>query len=282
MSWRPRHSVAAFAALALLTIAALAPLASADHAYSHRYIVWGRVIDAENNPVPGLTVDLGYEKPFTPEGPCANQPGTETEAFGPTRTTPVTNQLGEFVFCFHTHGMSRGTPGVGIVRIETLGFEHRFDFDGFNRHSFVPIKLTTVQPTANKTALNELYTVQGRGWEGESKEIKVEGVGVYGDTLHGKPYTITTMFTGEEPQTFTGETNNYGDFAVRVPVDARPTGGKVNVTVEGYAPKEYDVDPVFGTTYAAYEFGERHMTPGASLLAILGLVAVVALFARRR
>ena len=270
------------AALASLVVAALLPLAAADHSYSHRYIVYGRVVDAENNPVPGLTVDLGYEKPFEPSGPCANQPGTETEAWGPTRTQPVTNQFGEFIFCFHQHSMSRGTPGVGIINIPSYNVNERFQFDGFMRYSFVPIKLSTVVPSANTTAPDQVYTVLGRVWEASDREIRVETVGVYGDTLYNEPFNLTVAFDGQEPQVVQGETNGYGDFGVRVPTEGRPTGGTVTLRIRDHeftAP----VDPALGVTHIRGQIGDLRTTniPAAPVFALLAIVGLAALLARR-
>lgn len=222
---------ALFAVLAFLALTAL-PLAAADHAYSHRYIVYGRVVDAENNPVAGLTVDLGYEKPFEPEGPCGNQPGTETTAFGPTRNNPVTNELGEFIFCFHTHSMSRTTPGAGILRVESLELEKRFEFDGYMRYSFVPIVLESAHPNANKTVSSDFYTVFGRAWRPSGGAISIEGIRVYGDTAHNKPANLTFAYNGKEPQFANVTTNNYGDFSYRFPVTERPTSGTVSIVIE--------------------------------------------------
>lgn len=280
-SWR----ALALAGVLTSLLLALVPTAAADHAYSHRYIVYGRVIDAENDPVPGLTVDLGYKPPFKPEGPCGNQPGTETQAFGPTRNQPVTNQFGEFTFCFHTHGLSRGTPGTGIVRIDAHGVEKEVEFDGFMRYSFVPIKLDSVVPTANKTANEQFYTVLGRAWEATPSEIKVEGVGVWGDTIYNTPFNVTIAIDGREPEVVSGQTNTYGDFAVRIPVASRPTGGSVTFAIDG---KEFNdptaaIDPEFGVTHIRGQVGELKTSniPGATLLAILGVVAIAAILARR-
>ena len=280
-SWR--GLVLAFA-LTSLVLASL-PLAGADHAYSHRYIVYGRVVDAENNPVPGLTVDLGYEAPFTAEGPCGNQPGTETQAFGPTRNQPVTNQFGEFIFCFHTHSLSRGTPGTGIVRIESHNVEQRVDFDGFMRYSFVPVKLDTVVATANQTANEQFYTVLGRAWEASDTEVRVESIGVWGDTLHNMPFNVTIAIDGREPEVVSGTTNTYGDFAVRIPVESRPTGGTVTLSMEGKEFKDGGVAPIdgeLGVTHIRGQVGDLKTTPGAPLLALLALVAIAAALARRK
>jgi hypothetical protein len=226
-------------------------------------------------------VDIGTEKPFNPEGACGNQPGTDTEAYGATRTSPVTNAFGEFSFCYHHHGMSRSTPGTGTIRIASLNVEKKVEFDGFMRYSEVVVKLDTANPSANKTVLNEFYTVQGRAWRAENKEIKIENIGVYGDTVHDKPYNVTVEFTGLPAQSFSGTTNHYGDFAFRVPVTARPTGGKVTLVIENET-FTGDVDPATGFTFIRAQIGNLHKTPGAPLFAILGLAGLVALLAPRR
>lgn len=272
MTWRP-GARAALVALAFLAMA-FVPLAVADHAYSHRYIVYGRVVDAENNPVPGLTTDLGYEKPFEPEGPCANQPGTETEAFGPTRTSPVTNQFGEFIYCFHTHSMSRTSPGTGILSIPSLEYEERIDFDGYMRYSYLPIKLDSARSESNKTILNEFYTIQGRAWRPAGSDIRVEQVRVYGDTLHNQIVNFTFAYNGKDPVTLNTTTNNYGDFSIRVPVTERPTSGEVTMEINN-ATFSVDVDPSMGVTQFRAETPTVRDPFVTKFLIGLGIVAAV-------
>lgn len=281
MSRRPGARAVALVAVALLAMSALVPIALADHAYSHRYIVFGRVIDAENNPVPGLTIDLGYEPPFTPEGACSNQPGTETTAFGPTQTRPVTNQLGEFTFCFHTHGLSRFTAGSAIVRVESMNVEKKIEFDGFMRYTFTTLKLPEPHPNANKTALSQEYTVFSRMWRASDAEIKVEGIGVYGDTVHNKPAQVVVAIDGKEPQTFDVTTNSYGDLAIRVPVTERPTGGKVTLTIDNETFEE-PIDPATGVTHIRGQIGEEKKTPGAAPVLVALVLVGLALVSRRR
>ena len=245
MTRSPGAKAFAVAALALLVLSAV-PVATADHAYSHRYIVYGRVVDANGDPVPGLTVDLGYEPPFDPEGACSNQPRTETDAFGPTRTTPITNDFGEFLFCFHTHGVSRTLPGAAVITIAGENVEERIEFDGFMRYSYAPIQLDRVHPQANTTVKDTTYTIFGRAWQ-ESDQTTVEGVRVFGDTIYNKPATITFAYNGNPPVTLNTTTNAYGDFSIRVPVSSRPTGGEVTLSIENNtftAP----VDAVYGVT----------------------------------
>jgi hypothetical protein len=234
MSRRPAVAKSLFIALAFLALVTALPLAAADHSYSHRYIVYGRVVDAENNPVPGLTVDIGTEKPFNPEpGGCSNQPGTETEAFGPTRSQPITNDFGEFIFCYHHHAMSRTAPGSAILRIASLNIEKNLELDGFMRYSFVSVKLDDVQATSNKTANVDSYTVTGRAWRSSGgQSISVDTVRVHGYTAHNKPVNVTLTYNGKEPITVTTVTNNYGDFAIRIPTSERATTGTVSMVIE--------------------------------------------------
>lgn len=218
--------------VALLAVTALVPLAAADHAYSHRFIVYGRVVDANGDPVQGVTVDFGY-RDFTPEGPCANQPDTETEAYGRTTTIPVTNGYGEFMFCVHTHSMSRALPGTGILRIPEEGNQTmEFEMDPYFRVNYVTFKLDHASERANKTSLDHAFVVQGRYWVPHTGTVNVEGVGVFGHTVDNVPVNITFAHDGQTEQ-YETRTNNYGDFAYRVNTTTRPTSGTVTVSANG-------------------------------------------------
>ena len=166
-------------------------MVAADHAYSHRYIIYGRVVDANGDPVPNLTVDLGTHD-FHPEGPCSSsQPGIATDAFGETVTHPLTNEFGEFIFCYHTHEMSRALPGGAVVAIRELNYTKEIDFDPYFRQQFVGIELPTVQPGANKEIQAVNYTVMGRMWESRTSETILEGNRVFGLTISHTAMTVT-------------------------------------------------------------------------------------------
>lgn len=266
-------------ALAGLLLVQLLPVATADHAYSHRYVIWGRVVDAEGNPVPGQEVKLDYQD-FENEGSCGNQPGSDTEAFGPTRTRPVTNEFGEFVFCTHAHRMSRAVPGTSILTVEGTDVRAEVPVDPYLRTVFVPLTLDAEHPDANATAFEEWYTVQGRLWR-PTDEARVEGVPVWGDTLEGVPVNVTLEIPGQEPIHANTTSNNYGDFALRIPIDSRPSGGTVTVEAEGEMFKE-SVEPALGTTFLRAEFPEVEDTIGRNLLisassVLAGAVLLIAL-----
>lgn len=266
-------------ALALLAATLLAPLAASDHAYSHRYIIYGRVVDANGDPVPGLTVRLSLQELET-EGNCANQPGTDTDAFGITTSRPVTNQFGEFTFCSHVHVMYRPEPGRALFDIPEANFSEEVTLDPYYRTSFVPLKLPTVREDANKTAAQTSYTVLGRLWREGSARTHVESIRVFGDTVDNAPVNVTLEADGQTTRLNT-TTNNYGDFAIRIPVAARPTSGKVIVEAEGRT-YEQSIDPAVGATAFKIEvpadttFGIRSDIVYA-VLGVLGAAAVVVL-----
>ncbi|GEM_PF-2949742 len=231
-------------ALALLLIASFAPLAAADHSFSHRYLIYGRVVDANHNPVQNVTVSVGYDDVFAGnlEGPCANQPDTETEAYGVTKTVPVTNQYGEFMFCFHHHGLSRGLPGKITLRIdEENNYSRTFDVDPYFRITQTTEQLDHVSAHANPDALNSSYVIQGRIWRPAGKTVYVEGNPVFGNTVNNEAVNITFTHDGKT-ETFSTRTNNYGDFAYRVNVTQMPTSGTVAIQSVGET-HTFNVDP---------------------------------------
>lgn len=232
---------------ALLAALALTPVALADHAYSHRYVVYGRVVDVDGTPVQGVLVDLGTQNFPGVEGQCNAQPRTETEAFGRTETRPQTNEYGEFIFCFHVHNINRVEPPTGIAAVEAYNFTHEFRFDPYTRFSFVPVKLDQDVPEANPQPAAGSYTVLGRLWQASSDRVTVEGIGVFGETVDLEPVDVTLRLAdGTEIEANT-TTNNYGDFAIRIPVTSPPTGGKVIVESRGQT-FESDVDTTVGVS----------------------------------
>lgn len=256
--------------LILLALTALAPLALADHAYSHRIVIYGRVIDAEGKPFPGLTVGATPQNMET-EGQCGSQPMTETDAFGPTQTKPVTNEHGEFTFCIHAHRLSRAAPGNIVIRIESLNYLQTVNVDPFLRVHYVPIQLDQASAPARAPAFTD-HTILGRLWDPADDEVKVEGVPVFGSTIDRTPVNITlTLTNGTSIRTNT-TTNNYGDFAVRVPLDEPADAARVTIEASGRTFEE-DADPLTGATFVRAEYGER--PTGRSMTAIVVIGAVV-------
>lgn len=217
------------AALLLVIVTLLLPLAVADHAYSHRYVIYGRVVDANGDPVPGLTVNIERHNFGNYEGTCADQPGTETEAFGRTQTIPVTNQYGEFMYCYHGHQIPRVDPPTATISVANTNFTKDVTFDANFRESFVAIQLPQVMDSANKQILDTSYTVLGRIWR--PGDATLEGVSVYGLTVVQTPVNVTLTLPDGTKEKMNTSTNNYGDFAVRIPTSSRVMGGTVSYDI---------------------------------------------------
>lgn len=221
-----------FVALAfslLFFASALAPLATADHAYSHRYLIYGRVIDEAGNPMRGVTVRAGLDNKLTVEGACGNQPNTETDAWGRTETRPTTNEAGEFFFCFHMHSIARGTTADAHVNVS--GVEMKQPVNENFRKSFFVVKVPGTNGTDDSPLFSQ-YLVSGRLWYAEPAKL-VDGINVHGDTVHEQTVKIT--FAGASGVTVTEETqsNHYGDFGVRLNVSSEETGGTITIESGG-------------------------------------------------
>lgn len=259
--------------LAVLVGVTLLPLAAADHAYSHRYVVYGRLLDADGNPVPGVTVNMGT-KDFEYEGPCAQQPLTETEAFGRTETRPTTNQHGEFMFCFHAHEINRVAPPKGFLRIDEFNVDREFTFDPYTRMTFMPVQLDRVVDKANRTALDTSLTVLGRLWKPAGERILVDSVPVFGHTVDRTRVNITVKLDDGTTLNVNTTTNNYGDFAIRVPIEKRPSGGTVTIEAAGETFEE-EIDTKYGVASIRAEYPQEGTTRARTgLYILLGLIGI--------
>lgn len=261
--------------VALVAAVALTPLALADHAYSHRYIVYGRVVDAAGNPAAGILVDLGTENFPGAEGPCAQQPGTDTDAFGRTESRPVTNAFGEYTFCFHAHEINRVDPPRGHVSIAEHNLTIDITFDPYTRATFVPVKLPVTLDDASDAPLRGNYTVIGRLWEPSGERVSVERIGVFGHTVDRTPVNVTLELSDGTKLHAETSTNNYGDFAVRIPTQARVTAGTVILDVRGET-FTAAVDPEFGVTFFRAELTEPSDPFVRNILIGLGVIIGVA------
>lgn len=269
----------------LVLVTMLAPLAAADHAYSHRYIVFGRVVDANGDPVPNVTLSLRYHE-FTPESQCGTQPGTETESYGTTQNNPpwifpqqpvlaYTDSYGQFIFCFHTHQMSRTLPGGATVVVQGHNITKEITFDALTRNQFLGIELPTVEPTASKEARDTSVLVYGRLWRPESGEPFVENIRVFGHTLNHVNVSVTLTLPDGSKLQRNATTNNYGDFAVRVNTTARVSSGTVEIQAENQTFTQA-LDGKLGVAAFRAEFPKKADPFVRNLLIALGVVAGVA------
>lgn len=192
----------------LLFLILLLPSASADHVYSHRYVVYGRVVDAAGQGVPDVFTTIEMSIPV--DGGCNSQPNNATEAFGPTRTRSLTDANGYFVYCLHMHVLNKDNPPTATLGLEVGDAKHSWTVDALTRVDHQ----TLVAPDLNGNST--AFVFAGRAWRPNATTL--EGVPVYGETENRLPVTLRV---GERTISLT--TNNYGDFAIRVDPAPGPT-----------------------------------------------------------
>lgn len=216
------------AALSILLVlpVLLTPSALADHAYSHRYVVFGRVLDENGAPAPGLEV-IGAPT-FGYEGPCVTHPEARTDAWG-AEAFSRTNERGEFWLCYHAHVLSAASPGE--VRLDVRGptgeslARETLSADPLMRVSFVDLRIPG-SADGDATLLDGEHLVAGRVWSPWVSGEKLDGVPVEGLALKDLPVNVSVR-DGDTQRTAATRTNAYGDFAVRVPLDAPLTDAAV-------------------------------------------------------
>lgn len=228
----PRSPVPLAIALVLLT---LAPAVAADHVYTHRYFVLGRIVDADGEPVAGgnVTVDL----PGAPMGPCAGAP-PDPRGFRVARTGPE----GDFAFCFHTHGFEEGQQVV----VNASGELVTLPVDADTRKTVLLHRLST--PSALKDAggvqfFPFRYAVLGRLWNA-SGPVLLENVKGNGTPLADAEVTATLTVAGSETVARTVRSDAWGDYAITFQLGKAAREGTIRVAMAG-ADARVPLDAVF-------------------------------------
>lgn len=179
---------------ALLAVAPFVPLAGAEHVYSHRFLVEGRVVGANGLPLAGIEVRVD-----APEARLA-------QACGEGHRN-VTDANGDFAFCYHRHEMTQ--EGSVTVTAGDATSSRPIDIE-LRRMVFL-----LLDPARNGTATRDWgtrYQVDGRVWERDPQQI--EGV-----LVEGAPYTDelvnVTLIRGSDVATpFHVRTDGFGTYRV--------------------------------------------------------------------
>ncbi len=209
-----RVLLVAFTASAAVLLLAAAP-AVADHAYSHRYLVSGRVIDALGDPVEGITVAVSLQG-MESEGACPSSP-----------TRNPTDGWGDYWFCYHVHSFGPGAQ----VTIAASGQTYARAADVNLRKTVQNVALTVPEPASSKNAsvlsqFRTTYTLRGRVWQPQVgavlEGIRVEGIALANVAVHA------TMSSDAGPGVGHLSTDAYGDYSTRFTVGSRITSGTVS------------------------------------------------------
>lgn len=142
-----RLALALLPALALLL---MLPLAGADHVFSHRVYVVGRVVDSEGLPAPGLSVRVDFEGADI-RAPCFD---SKPEVTGPR---------GDYEVCRHAHELA---PGVRVV-VRVGNASREAPLDPELRHASVSLQLEEPAPSRDLNGQREFaraFRVAGRAF----------------------------------------------------------------------------------------------------------------------
>lgn len=192
----PRHDATSVRHVALTLLAAAAmllpALAQGDHVYSHRFVFEGRLVGADGYPLPGREVT------FFSEGdefltPCADTPHQR-----------VTDEWGDFMFCFHKHDLDASTVvGVSVGNVTKSKL-----MDTAYRRSVVTLR-DYEQDGIAPPEWNTTWRIAGRVWS--AGDTTLEGVAVYGVAVAHAPVNLSVT-TPSGASNYTLTTNAFGDF----------------------------------------------------------------------
>ncbi len=274
-------------AVAFLTLVA-AP-AFADHAFTHRYVVTGRLIDAEGEPVSGARVTVEIAPGLARDAPgCASPERDSTAPPNATRTT----REGDFLVCLHAHAL----PSTAVVRTNVSGEIDVRSVDLVKRVTVLHHRLGSASPLKDAGAVQffaHRVVVTGRVFE-ETSPTLVEGQPAQGVARSGETVNVTLAFNEDRVLFEDVFSDGFGDYRVEFTADEPVRSGTVTASAIGVnATRDVDtafrrvdldvVDPWTAEERAQFarrpSAGERPPGSDASLPSPTALVAAAALAA---
>lgn len=201
----------------LLALLLLAPVAAAEHVFSHRIYVVGRVIDTEGRPAPGLAVELAFEGARV-GGACAVN--ARSESTGPR---------GDFELCRHGHALDSAGNASVLVRVGRE--ERRVALEPDLRHAVANMQLASAreaQDIAGDRLFERTLTVTGRHFALVPDAQSVESVQVNATPILGN-LTVTLLLGEDELARANGSTDEDGLYHIDLNVTDIPAGAIVRV-----------------------------------------------------
>jgi hypothetical protein len=204
------------AVLALLLALLMQPLAGADHVYSHRFVVEGRLMGADGLPLRGAPIQVSTQ------GANLVAPCSEAQR-------AVTDEQGDFRFCYHVHALDASA----LVTVRAPGANATLPIDVALRH----LTFFLHDETRNGTQppdWNDTYRIAGRVWHGGATTL--EGVPVYGTALAQVAVNLTLTSEGDRGSVLASQTDGYGDYdvTIRLVDGAMAANTTVHVETLGY------------------------------------------------
>jgi hypothetical protein len=181
------------AAIALAALLMISSPALADHVYSHRFVLEGRLLGSDDLPLPGREVEFFSRGPDSLIVPCPHGP-----------SSPVTDEWGDFRFCFHEHEL-HATTRAGI-RVGNVTITKPMD-TAFRR-------TVVIAGEPNETGIappgwSTTFRVAGKAWQPGTTVL--ESVQVYGIAVAALTVNLTIV-TPHGQTVLQNVTDGYGDF----------------------------------------------------------------------
>lgn len=267
-----RRPLLLVATLVLLAVAT--PVAEADHVFSHRTYVVGRVVDADGNPAAAMPVTLQFAN-LTPGGRCFDS------------RTEVTGPQGDFTVCRHTHAL----PSNASVTVTAGNVSATVPVDPDLRHAVAHLRLdepSQARDIGGERLFERTYRVQGRVFTLLHAPENAEGVPVNATPRSGANVTIRLVGPGGTLAERVAQVDEMGAYEASLELEgAVPEGATVRVESGGIAAtakasplfRRSDVH-VLRETPAQISLDEvpgSSPTPVPALLPLAGLGAAVAL-----
>lgn len=216
--------------VAVLTLAtALLPLAAADHVWSHRIYVVGRVVDADGLPAPGIPVNATFSN-LTIVGSCYDSKGE------------VTGPRGDYEICRHAHALTADAR----VTIRAAGETRELPIDPDLRHadaSFQLLTPRTLRDFEGDIEFARTVHVAGRTFALLPEPANAEGIHVNASPIGGN-VTIELIAEGEVIASKNVTVGEQGIYSAQLDVDPLPAGALASVRL-GADATEVVIDPTF-------------------------------------
>lgn len=263
------------AGLVLVALALVAPVAVADHAFSHRVVVTGRVVDVEGLPAPGVRPVLRFEG-VDVGGACFDSRDERAGAHG------------DFGICRHAHVLREG--GRVNVTVGDASVEAPLDKD-LRKASVLlqlPVARTMRDLEADRT-FPTLFRVEGRALRYTTEPQEAEGIPVAAVPLGANVTVSLVASDGTVLATREVRHDEHGDYEAELQVSDVPEGARAAATAGGAAwsvpasPlfRRAEVDLVQAAPEPEVPTNEIGNVPMSAALAFAGVVAAALLFPRR-
>lgn len=216
------------AALLLLVLLLATPLAAADHSYSHRLYVSGRIIGDDGLPAAAVPLRLTFHN-VSAAGHCFDSKPEASDGFG------------DFEVCRHAHHIPANasvTVVAGNASV-TLPIDPELRMASGNLH----VGGEVARDISAQRQFARTYTVVGSSFVLLARPIQEEGI-----TVRAAPSTenvTASLLDGDDTlATAQGRPDEYGRFRLRFDITDVPAAALVRVTA-GVATSEETVSTLF-------------------------------------